>query len=112
MKAGGHMRESDVLAEVGRRTRALWPDVERILLFGSRGRGEARPDSDYDLLIVVPNLPTDTARTAPLRLTLRGLGASFDLLALTPAEFAELQASTAWHARELLATAREVLRAA
>jgi len=27
---------------------------ERIYLFGSRARGDARPDSDYDLLAVVP----------------------------------------------------------
>ncbi len=28
--------------------------VERIYLFGSRARGDARPDSDYDLLVAVP----------------------------------------------------------
>ncbi len=27
--------------------------VERIILFGSRARGEARPGSDYDILVVV-----------------------------------------------------------
>jgi predicted nucleotidyltransferase len=28
---------------------------ERIYLFGSKARGDARPDSDYDLLLVVPD---------------------------------------------------------
>ncbi|WP_114311976.1 nucleotidyltransferase domain-containing protein [Thermus caldifontis] len=28
--------------------------VRKIMLFGSRARGEGRPESDYDLLIVVP----------------------------------------------------------
>lgn len=28
---------------------------ERVYLFGSRARGDARPDSDYDLLVVVPD---------------------------------------------------------
>ena len=28
---------------------------EAVYLFGSRARGEARPDSDYDLLVVVPD---------------------------------------------------------
>ncbi|MFN3179768.1 MAG: nucleotidyltransferase domain-containing protein [Thermus sp.] len=28
--------------------------AEKIILFGSRARGEAHPESDYDLLIVVP----------------------------------------------------------
>jgi len=27
--------------------------VEKIILFGSRARGEARPDSDYDILVIV-----------------------------------------------------------
>jgi predicted nucleotidyltransferase len=41
-----------VLNEIVRRlVETLQP--ERIYLFGSRARGEARPDSDYDLLVVV-----------------------------------------------------------
>ncbi len=28
--------------------------AKKIILFGSRARGEARPESDYDLLVVVP----------------------------------------------------------
>jgi len=27
--------------------------IEKIILFGSRARGEAKPDSDYDILVVV-----------------------------------------------------------
>jgi predicted nucleotidyltransferase len=30
--------------------------VRRIILFGSRARGDARPDSDYDLLVVLRDL--------------------------------------------------------
>jgi predicted nucleotidyltransferase len=32
---------------------------EQIWLFGSRARGEARPTSDWDLLVVVPDDATD-----------------------------------------------------
>lgn len=106
------MTESDILSEVVARTREVWPHVQRILLFGSRARGEARQDSDFDLLIVVPDLPTDTARTTRLRLALRGLGAAFDIVALTPDEFVQLQHASDWHTRDLLASSREVLRAA
>jgi predicted nucleotidyltransferase len=35
--------------------RAL-PGVERLILFGSRARGEARADSDYDVAVVVRDL--------------------------------------------------------
>ena len=30
------------------------PRPGRVLLFGSRARGDARPDSDFDLLVVMP----------------------------------------------------------
>jgi len=42
-------------------------DPERIILFGSRARGDARQDSDYDLLIV------EAARSADRRGTLAAL---------------------------------------
>jgi predicted nucleotidyltransferase len=44
--------EDPVLAEIVRRLVAeLRP--ERIYLFGSRARGDAHPDSDYDMLVIV-----------------------------------------------------------
>ncbi|MGQ9589472.1 MAG: nucleotidyltransferase domain-containing protein [Planctomycetota bacterium] len=47
--------ESDpVLAEIVRRlVEAYRP--ERVYLFGSKARGDEGPDSDYDLLVVVPD---------------------------------------------------------
>ncbi len=30
--------------------------IERVLLFGSRARGDARPDSDYDVAVFLKNL--------------------------------------------------------
>ena len=44
---GSRLREA-----VGARLDALW-------LFGSRARGDARPDSDYDLLVVVDEVSPD-----------------------------------------------------
>jgi predicted nucleotidyltransferase len=43
-----------LLAEIVRRLVAAY-QPERIYLFGSKARGEAGPDSDYDLLIVAPD---------------------------------------------------------
>jgi predicted nucleotidyltransferase len=31
--------------------------LARVVLFGSRARGEARPDSDYDLAVLLNSLP-------------------------------------------------------
>ena len=33
---------------------AVEPRTKRLLLFGSRARGDARPDSDFDVLVVMP----------------------------------------------------------
>ena len=54
------MIEQDAtLAEIIRRLIAAY-EPERIYLFGSRARGDAGPDSDYDLLVVAPdNAPAE-----------------------------------------------------
>jgi predicted nucleotidyltransferase len=65
--------------------------AERVLLFGSHARGNAAPDSDYDLIIVANHF----ASIPPMR---RGMGlrdlfyevgghAPMDLICLTPEEF-------------------------
>jgi predicted nucleotidyltransferase len=45
------------------------PDLVSVVLFGSRARGTARPDSDMDLLVVARNLPG--SRLARQRILLR-----------------------------------------
>ena len=56
--------------------------LERVVLFGSRARGEARPDSDYDLAAFLTALPDrwlEMDRLADLRVRfLDGTGAFFD----------------------------------
>ncbi|MCK4306273.1 MAG: nucleotidyltransferase domain-containing protein [Candidatus Eisenbacteria sp.] len=59
---------------------------QRIILFGSRGRGDARPDSDIDLLIIEEsNLPR-YKRSARYRRALTGLFPAKDILVWTPDE--------------------------
>jgi predicted nucleotidyltransferase len=46
--------DDPVLAEIVRRlAEAFHP--EQIYLFGSQARGDAGPDSDYDLMVIVPD---------------------------------------------------------
>lgn len=61
---------------------------ERIYLFGSRARGEAGPNSDYDLLVVVADskLPGYKRDQEAFR-ALRGVGAAKDVIVLTSEEF-------------------------
>jgi len=69
-----------VLAEIVRRlVKGFQP--ERIYLFGSRARGDAGPDSDYDLLMVLGQLPEPSYRVAQRAHSLLwGLGTAADIL--------------------------------
>jgi predicted nucleotidyltransferase len=70
---------------------AACPSVSRIVLFGSRARGDGKEDSDYDLLIVVPREARATASAARLRLALWDVPASFDLVVLSEDEVAAVR---------------------
>lgn len=60
----------------------------RIILFGSWARGDARPDSDIDLLIVLPQI--ENKRQALIRIgnELSDLPISKDIVVTTPEEIA------------------------
>jgi len=61
---------------------------ERVYLFGSRARGEAGSDSDYDLLLVVPDdAPADRRRSRLAYEVLRGTGVAADVLVCTRSWF-------------------------
>jgi len=71
---------------------------EAVILFGSQARGDARPDSDVDVLIIDPEpfTPRHSRRqeTARLYLALRKLGVAKDLLLYSRAEFERFRNST------------------
>ena len=63
-------------------------EPNRIYLFGSRARGEGGPDSDYDLLVLVPeNAPPERRRGALGYRALRGTGVAADVVVWTEEEF-------------------------
>jgi predicted nucleotidyltransferase len=76
-------RSDPRLDEIVRRlTEAYRP--ESVYLFGSRARGEAGPDSDYDLLVVVPDDARGERRSSRLAYeVLRGTGTAADVLVCT-----------------------------
>jgi predicted nucleotidyltransferase len=69
-----------LLAEVVRRlVEAYQP--ERIYLFGSVARGDAGPDSDYDLMVIVPDdAPPERLRGRLAYQVLRGTGTAADVV--------------------------------
>lgn len=68
-------------------------DPLRIILFGSWARGEARPDSDLDLLVVMESLLSPTERASAIYGALWPRRWSLDLLVYTPAEIAAMRAT-------------------
>lgn len=74
---------NDILTRL---TERLAPEC--VYLFGSRARGDAKEDSDYDLLVVVRNsdLPRYRREQQAFR-ALCGSGVSADVIVFTRAEF-------------------------
>jgi predicted nucleotidyltransferase len=63
---------------------------EEIWLFGSRTEGRARPDSDYDLLAVLPdNAPAEALDLLKAWELTCGLGIAADLVPCTRSDFEE-----------------------
>ena len=79
-----HLNNSDeVLNEIKRRILAAC-DPSQIILFGSRAKGTARPDSDFDLLIVEEGVEAPRRESVRLRAALRGLCVPVDVVVATP----------------------------
>ena len=62
---------------------------DKVVVFGSRARGDARPDSDYDILVIKESEEPRYRRSVPLYVALAGLLANVDLMVYTPAEVEE-----------------------
>ena len=71
---------------VRRNTRQF--DPLRIILFGSWARGDARPDSDIDLLVVLPHVENKRRAAVEILRALNGLPLSKDVVVTTPEEIA------------------------
>ncbi len=83
-------------ADVDRRVREVVDRIvsefspSKVLLFGSRARGDARPDSDVDLIVVWKDENPPRNRAAFVRHALGRIGFPMDLAVVTPLEFARL----------------------
>ena len=75
-----------IIHEMVRRIVARF-DPERIILFGSAARGEAGPDSDVDLLVVMRVQGLKRQNQLEIRRVLRGIRTPVDIVVSTPEEF-------------------------
>jgi len=79
--------DDPVLAEVVRRLVEVYHPL-RIYLFGSVARGDAGPDSDYDILVVVPDGAPPELQDSKLGYrALQGLRIAKDLLVWKQSDF-------------------------
>jgi predicted nucleotidyltransferase len=67
------------------------PAGSKVILFGSHARGDARPDSDLDFLVIEPRVADHRAEMVRLHRALQPLRVPADVLVTTEADFAE------WH---------------
>ena len=61
---------------------------DRVILFGSHARGTAGPDSDVDLLVVMPVKGSRREKVVEIGVALHGFGVSKDIVVTTPEDFA------------------------
>lgn len=76
----------DAIAEMVRRIVSQF-NPDKIILFGSHARGEAGPDSDVDLLVVMPPHGSKRERAIEMYGLLAGMGVPKDVIVVTPEEF-------------------------
>ena len=84
-----HLKDEDVraLAQIVERLIEAY-QPECIYLFGSKARGDNGPDSDFDLMVVVPDsAPNDRKRSRLAYEVLRGTGTAADVLVYTRGAF-------------------------
>ena len=61
-------------------------DPEKIILFGSHARGDAGPDSDADLLVVMKVSGSKREKAVEIDLALAEIGLPKDVIVVTPEE--------------------------
>ena len=73
----------DAIAEAVRRIAEHF-DPERIILFGSHAVGNAGPDSDTDLLVILPVAGSRREQAVRIDLALAGIPIPIDVLVVRP----------------------------
>ncbi len=86
MKTGKATARKQIREMVKRIVRQFRP--EKIILFGSQARGQAGPDSDVDLLIVMDVKGSKRHKAVEIGVELGDIPISKDIIVTTPEEFA------------------------
>jgi predicted nucleotidyltransferase len=87
MAATDTQSADEIIAEMVRRIVEKF-DPLQIILFGSRARGDARLDSDVDLLVVFPHVENSFTASVAILDELSDMSAFKDIIVTTPDEIA------------------------
>ena len=88
------MNEQDVVKVMCDRIVAKFHPLQ-IILFGSRARGDNRPDSDVDLLVVLPNVDRYRETLAAVDDSVEDIDIDKDILIATPEQLEHERDNTA-----------------
>ncbi len=86
-----NMRKRAVSQEIDRMVKRLVDrfDPDQIILFGSHARGTAGPDSDIDLLVIMPVTGSKRAKQIEMRVALHDIRMPKDIILVTPEQVAQ-----------------------
>lgn len=97
-------------ALVGRIVEAVHP--RRIILFGSAARNEMRPDSDLDVLVVMPDGVHRRDTSTVVYRSLRRFGYAIDIVVATEGDLAAYRDNPGLVFRQALIDGKELYHAA
>lgn len=80
------------IVDAGRRLAAAACSPARVVLFGSRARGDAREDSDLDFLVIEEHLDSKLSEMVRLRDALPPLAVPVDVVVVSEEEVARREA--------------------
>lgn len=86
---GDHVISDDDIAEAAELLALHAGSPSRIVLFGSRARGEGQPDSDLDFLVIEEHVESKLDEMVRLRDALAGLDVPVDIVVVSREEAAD-----------------------
>jgi predicted nucleotidyltransferase len=84
----------------------------RIILFGSAARGEMAPDSDVDVMVVVPEGVNHRQTAGSIYMQFRGLGFPVDVIVATPEQLDRYRDDIGFIYYDVLREGKEIYAAA
>jgi len=78
----GNVTSAEIIEEIGARLARAAPSNSRVVLFGSYARGQADEGSDYDILVIEPEVADAAQESVRLRAELGDLLVPIDVVVI------------------------------